>query len=183
MMLNSVDDCMAVIIEAEDLVISGAWKVVDDSAASGGKYIVWEGLSSEGVNSDPETGDIITTAIDITTPGTYSFKWLMRQPSDVASNHGNDSWLYFSDATRFGPQGTSDSYGAFIKVFGNAADGDFEYKGTAGVDGVKTQVAVEFATAGQYTMQIAGRSHGHEIDQIILFGEGLTVDDAASGCV
>ena len=43
---------------------------------------------------------IISTGIDITTPGTYSFKWLMRQPSGVESDKGNDSWLYFPDEVR-----------------------------------------------------------------------------------
>lgn len=70
----------------------------------------------------------------------------------------------------------------FRYAFGNAANGEFVFAGTADVDHTKTQIAVEFAQAGQYTIEIAGRSHGHQIDQIILFGESLSVDDAAAGC-
>lgn len=173
---------MVVIVEGESLPVTGAWQVKSDPSASGGEYIVWEGLSAGQNNGSADDGDIISTTIDITTPGTYSFKWLMRQPSGVEHDKGNDSWLYFPDATRFGPADTNDSYGSFIKVFGNAANGDFRYAGTADVNHVKTQVAVEFAEAGQYTMEIAGRSHGFQIDQIILFGDSLSVDDAVAGC-
>ena len=173
---------MVVIVEAEDLPVTGDWKVVNDADASGGQYIVWEGLSEGRNNGSADDGDIISTSIDITTPGTYSFKWLMRQPSGVESDKGNDSWLYFPDATRFGPKDTNGSYGTFIKVYGNAANGDFVYSGTADVNHAHTQIAVEFAQAGTYTMEIAGRSHGHEIDQIILFGESLSVNAAAAGC-
>ena len=174
---------MVVIIEAEDLAVKGDWRVVDDPDASGRQYIVWEGLQEGQNNRDPEDGDIISTTVDITTPGTYHFKWLMRQPSGVESDKGNDSWLYFPDATRFGPVDSNGEYGTFVKVYGRATDGDFEYSGTAeDADHEHTQIAVEFARAGRYTMEIAGRSHGHQIDQIILFGETLRVNGAAAGC-
>lgn len=182
MAMGRSDDCLAVIVEAEDLAVSGDWKVVDDSAASGGKYIVWEGLSAGRNNRNAVDGDIISTALDITAPGTYSLKWLMRQPSGVEEDKGNDVWLYFPDATRFGPAGTDGSYGTFIKVYGRAHQGDFEYSGTAEDSNGHTQIAIEFAQAGQYTMEIAGRSHGFELDQIVLFGEDLKAEDAAAGC-
>lgn len=173
---------MIVIIEAEDLAVYGDWTVVDDSSASGGKYIVWEGLTEEANNQDTEDGDIISTTVDISTPGTYSFKWLMRQPPGVESDKGNDSWLYFPDAARFGPEGSNASYGTFVKVYGNAGGIKFKYSGTAEDDHEHSQIAVEFAQAGRYTMEIAGRSHGHQIDQIILFGNTLDVDDVSAGC-
>lgn len=174
---------MAVVIEAEDLPVTGDWSVVDDSDASGGKYIVWEGLS-EGQNSrDAEDGDIVSAVIDITTPGTYRFKWRMRQPSGVESDKGNDSWLNFPDVTRFGPVDSEAEYGGFVKVYGRATEGAFEYSGTAEEENHgHTQIAVEFERAGEYTMEIAGRSHGHQVDQIVLFAEALDVEDAAAGC-
>jgi len=119
--------------------------------------------------------------INIPAAGTYSFKWRMRQPPNVMSDRGNDSWLYFPDAARFGPEGTSGSYGGFIKVFGNAVD-EFKYSGTADVNHAKTQVAIEFDSPGEYEMQIAGRSHGHQIDQIMLYSDTLSVNEAAEGC-
>jgi len=105
----------------------------------------------------------------------------MRQPSGVANDKANDSWLYFPDAARFGPKGTSGSYGGFIKVYGRAL-GEFEYSGTADVNHAKTQIAIEFDSAGEYTMQIAGRSHGHQIDQIMLYSDTIYMNEAAEGC-
>jgi len=90
-------DCKAVVVEAEDLSYSGDWEVVKDSDASGGEYLVWNGLEAEENNRDAADGDIITTMIDIKTAGTYRFRWRMRQPPNVASDRGNDSWLYFPD--------------------------------------------------------------------------------------
>lgn len=72
--LGSDDDCGAVIIEAEDLPYWGAWEVVNDNDASGGKYLVWNGLSREENNRDAVDGNIISTTIDIKTAGTYRFK-------------------------------------------------------------------------------------------------------------
>ncbi len=66
----------------------------------------------------------------------------MRQPSGVADDRGNDSWLYFPDADRFGPAGTSQSYGGFVKVFGNALDGDFKYSGRADINHEITEISV-----------------------------------------
>lgn len=176
---------MVVVIEGEDLDLVGDWNTHKDSAASGGKYIAWEGLDGNTeLSRDP--ADTITAAVDITVPGTYRFKWKMRQPDGVESDQANDSWLDFPDAARFGPEkfdsAEDASYGGFVKVYGNA-DGDaFEYSGRADVDHVRTEVAVEFKEPGRYAMEIAGRSHGHQIDQIILFGDSLDVEDAANGC-
>lgn len=175
---------MVVIVEGEDLPLVGAWSTYEDPAASGGEYIVWEGLKdNKSNNQSPE--DIITATIQITIPGTYSFKWKMRQPDEdeVPSDRANDTWLYFPDATRFGPANKDTDYAEFVKVYGNAQEGKFEYDSRAEeADHDKSEIAVEFAELGEYTMQIAGRSHGHEIDQIILFGDTLEVDFAAGGC-
>ncbi|CAM9420102.1 unnamed protein product [Ectocarpus sp. 6 AP-2014] len=176
--------CMVVRMEAEDLPVLGDWRVVNDVDASGGKYITWEGLSEGQNNGDPADGDIMSASIQVPTAGTYSFKWLMRQPDGVESDKGNDAWLNFPDAKRYGPAGTQESYGTFIKVYGRATDGDFEYSGTGEDSHGHTQIAIEFEEAGEYAMEISGRSHGLQIDQILVFGEDLSVDEAVAntGC-
>lgn len=170
-----------IIFEAEALDFGGDWTVKNDTAASGEEYIVWE--ADEVSNPDPKDGDIIETSFTITTPGTYSFKWRMRQPSDVKKNTDeNDSWLNFPDAERFGPAGTEESYGGFVNAFGTA-DGEFKYTGMAYTKTFgSTQIAIDFEVAKDYTMKIAGRSSGHQIDQIILFENTMNVVDAADVC-
>ncbi|CAN0553925.1 unnamed protein product, partial [Ectocarpus sp. 12 AP-2014] len=176
--------CMVVRMEAEDLPVLGDWRVVNDADASGGKYITWEGLSEGQNNGDPADGDIMSASIQVPTAGTYSFKWLMRQPDGFESDKGNDAWLNFPDAKRYGPAGTQQSYGTFIKVYGRATDGGFEYSGTGEDSHGHTQIAIEFEEAGEYAMEISGRSHGLQIDQILVFGEDLSVDEAVAntGC-
>lgn len=65
---------MVVKIEAESLDLHGNWKLVEAPAASGGKYITWEGLQAGSNNRDANDGDIISTMIMIPAAGTYSFK-------------------------------------------------------------------------------------------------------------
>ncbi|MEM7338632.1 MAG: hypothetical protein AAF467_08295 [Actinomycetota bacterium] len=169
--------CGVVAIEAESLPVNGAWKVVADARASGGRYITWEGLSHERNNSRP--ADIISTDIRIEVPGSYRFTWAMRQPDGVESDKANDSWLNVPDADRFGPD-SGGSYGGFIKVFGNST-GSFAYKGTADVNHKKSTISIEFDRAGTYTLQIAGRSHGHQIDRIVLHHESISRNNAIAG--
>jgi hypothetical protein len=95
----------------------------------------------------------------------------MRQPDGVESDKANDSWLNFPDAARFGPAGGG-NYPGFIKVFGNSK-GDFSYSGTADVNHKKSTIAIQFDQAGTYKMEIAGRSHGHQIDRIVLHHESI----------
>ena len=166
-----------VVIEAEDLALTGDWKVVDDRAASGGRYITWEGLSPSANNNRPD--DVVTTMIEIDRPGSYRFTWAMRQPAGVDSDKANDSWLDFPDAARFGPVGGGD-YPGFIKVFGNAK-GDFAYRARADVNHQKSTISVEFERAGRYTLQIAGRSHGHQIDRIVVHHSSISQADAIAG--
>jgi hypothetical protein len=166
-----------VTIEAEALQIVGAWSRRDDGSASGGTYVEWEGLSREANNGAP--ADVINTTFNISSPGTYRFIWAMRQPGDVASDKANDSWLNFPDADRFGPV-SGGTYGGFVKIFGNSKDG-FGWSAKADHNHVKSDVAIEFGSAGQYTMQIGGRSHGHQIDKIVIYRDSISQADAIAG--
>ncbi len=106
----------------------------------------------------------------------------MEQPPNVESDKGNDSWLYFPDAARFGPlDKPNQSFEGFTKVFGNALSG-FKYSGRADVSHEISEVAVEFAAVGTYEMQISGRSHGHRIDQLVVYKESFEVEDAVAAC-
>lgn len=172
----SDDTCDVVAFEAETLAVSGGWSVRQDTAASGGAYITWEGLGREQNNSRP--ADVLETTVTITRPGTYRFTWAMRQPDGVASDRGNDSWLNVPEAARFGPV-NGGSYPGFVKVYGNSK-GRFAYSATADVNHNRTPIAIEFARAGDYVVQIAGRSHGHQIDRVVLHHESVPRDEAVA---
>lgn len=169
--------CDVVILEAEDLPLNGSWNRKSDSRASGGQYITWEGLSFERNNYSPD--DVVTTDVQIGKPGTYRFTWSMRQPDGVELDKANDTWLNFPDADRFGPVGGG-SYPGFVKVYGNSK-GDFKYAAKADVNHKHTDIAVEFASSGTYKMQIAGRSHGHQLDRIVIRHQSVGFADAIAG--
>ena len=174
---TTAGSCSVVTIEAETLALTGDWSVLSDSRASGGQYITWEGLSAERNNGSPD--DVISTDITIGRAGSYRFTWAMRQPDGVESDKANDSWLNFPDADRFGPTGGG-SYGGFIKVFGNAKT-NFGYAARADVNHQKSTIAIDFDRPGTYTLQIAGRSHGHQIDRIVIHHQSVSQADAIAG--
>ncbi len=173
----SPDACAVIALEAEDLPLSGAWQVQSDAGASGGAYITWLGLSPEQNNNEPD--DVITVPLEITEVGSYRFTWAMRQPDDVAGDKANDSWLNFPDAARFGSTG-GDSYGGFVKVYGNGK-GSFAYGATADQGEQKSELAIDFSAPGTYTMQLAGRSHGHQIDRVVLYRDSVSQEEAIQG--
>ncbi|MEM9563214.1 MAG: hypothetical protein AAGA93_11375 [Actinomycetota bacterium] len=166
-----------IVLEAESLDLVGDWIRRSDTGASGGAYITWEGLSRERNNGSPD--DVLSTRISVSQAGTYRFVWSMRQPGDVASDKANDSWVNFPDANRFGPTGGG-SYGGYVKVFGNGK-GNFAWAATADQNHKKTQLAIEFSRPGTYTFQLAGRSHGHQIDKIVIHHDSVSRSDAING--
>ncbi|MEM9612961.1 MAG: hypothetical protein AAF962_01290 [Actinomycetota bacterium] len=169
--------CNVITIEAETIGTTGAWKVVKDAKASGGSYLTWEGLSFERNNQSP--ADTMRVAFDVTVPGTYEFVWAMRQPGDVESDKANDSWVNFPDAARFGPT-TGGSYGGPVKVFGNGKN-NFAWKARADVKHKKSSLSMDFNSVGTYTMELSGRSHGHQIDKIVIYHSSVSQNDAIKG--
>lgn len=164
-------------IELEDFELTGSWRLGYDSRVSGGAFVTWEGLEPEVNNTSP--ADLIESQFTIETPGTYRFVFAMRQPFEVGDDSANSSWINVPDAARFGPIGGG-SYGGFVTVFGRAK-GEFDWSATADVDGIQSEISIVFDTPGSYTMQLAGRSHGHEIDRIVLHSDAIGRGDAIAG--
>lgn len=173
----SVADSGCVSIEIEDFELAGSWRLGYDSRVSGGTFVTWEGLAPEAENTVPV--DVIELPFTIDTPGTYRFVWAMRQPFEFGDESADSSWVNVPDAARFGSI-DGGSYGGFVPIFGRAR-GEFDWSATADVDGAQSEVSIVFDAAGVYTMQLAGRSHGHEIDRIVLFHDGLDRDAAIAG--
>lgn len=163
------------VFEAERFSLNGAWKIGDDAEkASGGKYLYYDGPNSyQNVNS----ANNISYTFKINNPGTYSLKWTMRQPAEEAGGDlGNDAWIYFSDDIGRA-NGTMTS---FIKFVGRSdTDGNFTLNGAADISHTSYQVTVVFPSAGNYTMNMSGRSHGFQVDRIIL-NKDIANDDLAA---
>ncbi|MEM9131771.1 MAG: hypothetical protein AAF962_09670 [Actinomycetota bacterium] len=166
-------DCAVIAFEAEAFDPIGAWSVQTAPDASGGAYLIWEGLNPGGNTRTPT--DVMRLRFTVTTPGTYRFSWSMQQlPASVPGDRANDSWVNFPDADRFGPIGGG-TYPGLIKVYGNSKNA-FRYGATAESNHKHSRIGVRFDRAGTYTMELGGRSHGHALDRIVLYEQSLSVD-------
>ncbi|WP_298534464.1 T9SS type A sorting domain-containing protein [uncultured Algibacter sp.] len=160
------------VFEAERFNLQGAWKIGNDAAkASSGKYIYYDGPNSyQNVNS----ANNISYTFKINNPGTYTFKWTMRQPpEEQGSDLGNDAWFYFSNDIARGNGGVV--LKQFYKYVGRSDD-DFTLNGAAEISHESHGVSVVFPEAGDYTLNLSGRSHGFQLDRIILFKDRNLAD-------
>ncbi len=187
-----------VIMEAENLQVAGTnWKVQTNVAGfTGNAYINWTGSNSFG---NPGNG-LITTKINIKTPGKYRFQWRSKVGLGTNSTEHNDSWLRFPDASVFyGEKGNGSKVyprgtGLSPNPKGSSKDGWFKIylsgstnwtwvSKTSDNDG--HDIYVEFDSPGVYTMEISGRSQSHFIDRVALYraGNGTNLSNPETPCV
>lgn len=177
---NYQDDAGLVVIEAENLEISGTnWNIKTNfNDYTGAGYLSWDGNNSL---NNPGNG-LITTSIKISTPGTYRFQWRSRIGVGSNSTEHNDSWLRFPNASdfyaekngnRIYPKGS----GQTPNPNGAGSDGWFKIYlsgstnwtwSTRTSDNDAHDIFVVFNTPGIYSMEISGRSQYHLIDRITL---------------
>ena len=161
------------VFEAERFELKGQWELgYDADRASGGAYIYFSGANSyTSVNSS----NVISYTFRINTPGNYTVKWTMRQPEgERGTDKGNDAWIYFSDDRGYAGSVRLEHYEKFY----GRSDDNFTLNGTAEVHDLGHKwLTAKFPAAGEYTLNIGGRSHGLQIDRIILFN-GMTIDQA-----
>lgn len=172
-------------IESENAAnIPAGWAVRSDVAGfNGAGYIQWQGQDFFG---QPGNG-LITYKIKINTPGTYQVQWRSRINQGNNGTEHNDAWLRFTDAADFfgkkgnnsivyprgsgktpNPKGSSSN--GWFKVYMNQLNAWSLQTTTSDNDPHK--IFVVFAQAGEYTMEVSGRSKGYAIDQISLIREG-----------
>lgn len=158
------------VFEAERIPLKGDWKLgTDDTYASGGKYIYYDGPNNF-QTQDP--ANILSYSFEISTPGTYTFKWFVRQSEadrgkvegQQGTDQSNDVWIRFLDGVGYfgGTQFTD-----FIKFYGRSDPG-FWLHGIGEKDNNHNWVFVKITQAGTYTIEIGGRSHGYQIDKIVM---------------
>ena len=173
------------LIEAENMDISGTmWqRKIDKPGYTGTSYIEWTGPDRFG---QPGTAGVLDIKIKINNPGKYQFQWRNAVGKGQSTTEHNDSWLKFDlnevadfygekpDGSRTYPRGT----GRTPNPEGASGDGWFklyvnnlnwQFSGRTGDNADGRSVFVEFDTAGDYTMQISGRSANHLIDRVALY--------------
>ncbi|MBD0403509.1 T9SS type A sorting domain-containing protein [Flammeovirga sp. EKP202] len=162
------------VFEAERIALRGAWKLgTDEEYASGGQYIYYDGPNNY-KNQNP--ANTLTYSFKINTPGTYTLKWFVRQNEEergkVDGKQGtdlsNDAWVRFlDDVVHIAGTSTSE----FFKFYGRSDPG-FWLHGVAEFHHEHNWVNLKFPEAGTYTMEICGRSHGYQIDKILMAKSG-----------
>ncbi|WP_271784071.1 hypothetical protein [Aquimarina algiphila] len=189
------------IVESENGNFSGTpWELTKSlSEFSGDGYLVWNGTDFLG---KPGEG-LLSYKIRITKPGTYRFIWRSYITIGTNGSEHNDSWLRIPDAKHFYgqkgdghivyPKGTTldpipESNGqtsttpngsgkdGWFKIYMNKASKWHWQSSTSDNDG--HNIFVVFDSAGDYTIEISGRSKGHGVDKFVLFTEGVTQETA-----
>lgn len=158
------------------------WELISDEDASGGVYAVWEGNN----NFNAPGSGLVTFRLSVQNPGVYRFTWKSAVTQGDNGTEHNDSWLRFPDAADFygekngskvypkdtgktpNPNGSSKE--GWFKVYRSGNDLDFKWQARTS-DNDAHDIYVEFAEAGEYTMEVSGRSEAHAIDQFVLYQE------------
>ncbi|WP_299664967.1 hypothetical protein [uncultured Polaribacter sp.] len=168
---------------------------------SGDGYLVWEGADSF---QEPGKG-LLNFKIRITNPGTYRFIWRSYITEGTNVSEFNDSWLKIPDAKHFygqksdgnivyphgtiqdpiaasAGQATTDPEGSgkdgWFKIYMNTASTWHWQSSTSDNDG--HSIYAVFETAGNYTVQVSGRSKEHGIDKFVLFNDSVSQNIAIS---
>ncbi|TWT50633.1 hypothetical protein Pla22_33760 [Rubripirellula amarantea] len=164
---NSPDQAL-IIIEAEDMERTTGWRLAKGEAASGGKYVVYEGNNSFART----TKHRIKATFKVEKAGSYSVKWSMRQPDDVPGDQANDAWLCFTDAKQLARQTQLTGFHKFV----GRSKGSFGLNGQLDLEGDQPWMTVEFPKPGEYQLEIAGRSQGFQLDRVVLY-QGIDFED------
>lgn len=86
------------VIEAEDLTLSGSWQEATTHAGfTGTGYILWTGASQ---NNNPGQG-VLSAALKFDTAGRYRFRFRNRIGQGNNTTEHNDTWLRFPDAAGY----------------------------------------------------------------------------------
>lgn len=169
-----------VVIEAENMTGETAnWaKETSLTPYTGTSYIRWNGADNF---STPGNG-IISATIQINTPGEYRVQLRNKVGHGTNATESNDTWLKFPGVTEFygrvgsdklypkgsgmtpNPEGASKD--GWLKMY---CHGTTEWSWNSKTnDNNPYPVYVNFATAGEYTISLSGRSQNHCVDRIVL---------------
>ena len=121
----------------------------------------WTGAGTTGArNAD---AGALTFHFKINTPGNYEFRWRSRIGEGTNATEANDSWVRFPTGSNISGE---HALSGWTKGYMNQI-GEWSWR-TVTVDHVGEPIRQHF-TAGDHTLEIAGRSKGHVLDRFVLF--------------
>ena len=132
-------------------------KTYDDSLASDGKYIGTDEGSGDNNNDPPTTG---VATYQFTVPG-GDYKILLRVS---IANASNSVWVRIPDATSYSPDTHSSGWIRFNDIEDEAA-WHWDEVHSSDHNNEVVQVAL---SAGEHTLEIAGREDGAKVDTIVI---------------
>lgn len=159
-------------------------------SATGGDFIVWEG----GQSLNAQGNSTISYPIEITTTGTYQFKWRSQVGNGTSSTDHNDTWLKIEGDSFYGQKGgngaivcpkgfngSNDCTGnvpqggggnGWFKVYSSGSTNWTWSTLTSDNDG--HQIFARFDTPGTYNVLISVRSSSHALDRMVLAHSGYS---------
>ncbi len=152
------------VVEIESEVAGGDWSTETSIFGfSGDSYRAWRGQNNFR-KDEADRGDAVTYHFTVTTPGNYEFRWRSRNTIGLDPTEHNDGWIRFSE----GAQNINGEHflDGWTKAFmGQVAKWSWDART---VDGQSLPIR-QFFAAGDYTIEIAGRSNGHAVDRFALY--------------
>ncbi|AWB67965.1 hypothetical protein C2869_16730 [Saccharobesus litoralis] len=173
-----------VVINLTETDYPSQWHVKSDTNAASGQYLVWMG--ADAFNS-PGQG-VIPIKVKITNPGTYRVEWHNIVGHGTQPTEHNDSWLRINADNFYAtkpnsvvcpngkpvtnqcvgkaPHGSSKN--GWFKVYRSGDVTQWKWAGWTS-DNDAHAIHADFDHAGEYLIEIAGRSKHHGIARVILF--------------
>ncbi len=157
-----VEENGRLIVEVESATAYSDWHYSTDFPDyRGDGHFEWTGSGTTGLRSAGRGA--LVYHFTINTPGNYEFRWRSRIGEGTNGTESNDSWVRFPTGSNVtGEQPLN----GWTKGFMNELNA-WSWR-TVTVDHVGNLIRQHF-TAGEHTLEIAGRSRGHVLDRFVLF--------------
>lgn len=164
------------VVEVESVPATGDWELRTDVTGSLGKgYHEWKHGSKEETIDSAGSG-VLAYPIRISTPGSCRFR--ARSAAPHSTEH-NDVWAQFADSDGlFWVQGSDEDGPHFdwTKVYQNRGGDNWSWNAST-VDHEPHELWVHFDKAGDYTVELSGRSNLFKIDRWSLAVDGVDGTD------
>lgn len=157
------------VVEAEDLLPSPGWELRQDASGHTGEgYIAWT-LPRQG---RPAGEGVLRLGFRITTPGNYQFLWRTRLPDpssrpDTRDPDGNDTWVRFLSGADVPGHATMGGEWRKVALFDHPTGWSWSTHADPGKPHPDTPVCRRLE-AGIHVLELSGRSHGHQLDRLVL---------------